>query len=243
MPGRPDRIFFAPPALLALQSFPVPDDEAHHLTRVLRVTDQAEVRFVDGEGNAATVRVRKTASGMSADVLERVPPEPPRRPELHLAIATNKGSDFEEILTRLAEIGVHSVHPFSAARSVPRGEGGRARFERWNRMARTGMKIAGSAYLMRIEPVGSWKDALSLPGEFRILCEAGGTLIARSGTEPSTLVLIGPEGGFTDVERAEAIEAGFQPRSLGAGNLRATTAAVLAAGFVMSGAAAGSQPG
>ncbi|NNE09305.1 MAG: 16S rRNA (uracil(1498)-N(3))-methyltransferase [Gemmatimonadetes bacterium] len=235
MPGRADRIFYAPPALLARQSFPVPDDEAHHLTRVLRVSDQAEVRFVDGEGNAAVVRVTRRAEGLSADVLERPGREPPRSPEVHLAIATNKGSDFEEILTRLAEIGVRVVHPFTAARSVPRGAGGRARAERWSRMARTGMKIAGSAHLMRITPVLEWSDALALPGDCRILCEAGGEPLLRSVRGETVLVLIGPEGGFTDEERAEAIGAGFVAGSLGAGNLRATTAAVLAAGFMMSG--------
>lgn len=235
MPGRPDRIFYAPPALLSRDSFPVPDDEAHHLARVLRVSDHTDVRFVDGEGRSASVRVSKRNDGMMGVVQERGEREPRRAPDLHLAIATNKGSDFEEILTRLAEIGVHTIHPFTASRSVLRGEGGPARHERWSRMARSGMKIAGSAYLTRIERVTAWSDTLELPGEHRIVCEAGGARWVYANPEKSVLLLIGPEGGFTSDELGQAKLAGFESQSLGSANLRATTAAVLAAGLVMGG--------
>ncbi len=101
---------------------PLGEDEAHHLTRVLRLRTGAEVEVADGRGRQA---VGVLDAGVV--VLTAAPVATPRpRPELVLAQALPKGRKLDEVVRLATELGVDRVVPVVAARSVVTLTGERA---------------------------------------------------------------------------------------------------------------------
>jgi 16S rRNA (uracil1498-N3)-methyltransferase len=146
------------------------------------------------------------------------------------------------LLRQLTELGITGWQPFISQRSVPqpdvRRQAGRA--ERWERIAREAVKQCRRGRVPDLAGVGQFGDVLQNGARFdqRILFWEG----ARQALPPAPetiptpprkiLVVVGPEGGFTETEAARAEECGFRLTALGPRILRAETAAVAACALV-----------
>jgi 16S rRNA (uracil1498-N3)-methyltransferase len=125
---------------------------------------------------------------------------------------------------------VERIQPVEAARS-DKGlfEASRKRAERWRRIAR---EASQQSRRLRLPEIA---DALPLARAFEtaagaryFLDEAGAPALVSvlDRSQPQVSLAVGPEGGWTDAERELARQAGWLPAGLGAGILRAETAAV-----------------
>ncbi len=109
----------------------------------------------------------------------------------------------------------------------------RRRLERWQRLARETLKSCQRPQLPEIAAVQDFAAILSGPEEVKLLFwedERGGgltDLLARP-RPAGVRVLIGPEGGFSAAEAAQARAAGFRLASLGPRRLKVETAALAA---------------
>lgn len=196
------------------------DDDHHHLARVRRVRDGEELVVADGRGGWRTARMAGPA------------PEPtgPRRraprlaPEIGVGFALVKGQKPELVVQKLTELGVDRIVPFVAARSVVRWDAGRAAgaHQRLERVAREAAMQSRRARLPVVEPVGSFADLVGRRGACRADMAGGPVLLSHP------FVLVGPEGGWTDEERAADLPA----VGLAEGVLRAETAAMVAGGLL-----------
>ena len=198
-------------------------DEAddHHLRRVLRVRDGAEITVADGHGSWRSATFGRHVVPLSTRV-----DEPLSHPEIAIAFAVVKGDRPELVVQKLTELGVDRVIPFVASRSVVRWDVDRAarNIERMRRVAREAAMQCRRARLPIIEALTDFDDVIARPGA---------ALADLAGSPPSlerTLLVIGPEGGWTDDERRRA------PArvNLSAHVLRAETAA-FAAGSLLTG--------
>ncbi|HVM55395.1 MAG TPA: RsmE family RNA methyltransferase [Acidimicrobiales bacterium] len=192
-------------------------DDRHHLERVLRVRVGDPVVVSDGAG-----RWRPGALG-SAGVVEpagEVEHEAPPQPPITVAFALTKGERPELAVQKLTELGVDEIVPFTAARSVVRWDDQRAaaNAERLRRVAREASMQSRRAWLPAVADVSSFATAVALPGA--VLADRGG----RPPSLSRPTVLVGPEGGWTDEERA----CGLASVGLGEQVLRAETAAIAA---------------
>jgi len=214
------QVFVADPA------FPkVEPEDRHHLVSVLRLRPGELVVAADGGGRWGLCRFR----GGSGDLLEADGPvvfEPAPLPALTIAFAPAKGDRPEWVVQKLTELGIDRIVPLSTARSVVRWEGDRAdrAVERLRRVAR---EAAGQSRRVWIPEVTAVQ---ALP----VLVEAahGCVSLAQMGGSPptrhSTVVAVGPEGGWAPAE----IEPGWRTFGLGPHVLRAETAAVAAAAIM-----------
>ena len=193
------------------------DDDRHHIERVLRTRIGEEVTVADGSGGWR--RCVLAGAGRLEPVAE---PEHLQRPSpaLSIAFAITKGDKPELTVQKLTELGVDRIVPFTAARSVARWDGDRAErhLDRLRRVAREAAMQSRRAWLPVIDDVVTFAAAAQMPG----------AALADAGGPPPTLVhpvvLIGPEGGWADDERA-----GRPVVGLGDHVLRAETAAIAAA--------------
>ena len=216
-------------------------EDAGHLARVLRAEAGQQYEISDGDGvylaEIATVEKERVVFR----VIEAL--DTPSAPVcLTLFAAIVKFDRFEWLVEKATELGVAAIVPVNAARSE-KGllEGARKRAERWRRIAHESSQQARRLSPPEIGEPQSLAGAIATGNVLRyFLDEKSGappllTAIPRHGERrgsDSVALLTGPEGGWTDSERAAAIAAGWAPVSLGPLILRAETAAIAAAGIV-----------
>lgn len=201
-------------------------DDHHHLARVRRLRAGDALIVADGCGRWR----RAVFADLVPEVVGDVVTEPSAAPPVAVAFALVKGGRPELAVQKLTELGVDHVHPFVAARSVVRWDPARAAagHARLARVAREAAMQSRRATLPVVHPVAAFADVAALPGA----CRAD-----RGGAAPTLarpLVLVGPEGGWDDDERAVDLPV----VALGSGVLRAETAAI-AAGVVLTSLRAG----
>lgn len=220
-------------------------DDAHHLVRVLRVEPGQTYEIADGAGGvylAVVSEARK--SRVVFDVGEPVALKAlPVR--LTLTFALIKFDRVEWIFEKGTELGVEVFQPVIAGRSekgLDKAAGKRS--ERWERIVIEAAQQSRRDYLPEVREVTRLREAVGEDGyDVRLLLDEAdhGTMPLLAALPPAesrrpgdrVALLLGPEGGWTDEERALATGAGWRGVSLGPQILRAETAAVAGASIVM----------
>ncbi len=153
---------------------------------------------------------------------------------LTIAAAVPKGERSDWMIEKLSELDVACFIPLATERSVVL-PGGTSKRGRWERLAVEAAKQSRRAGVMRVEALTPVAAAMN-PGWY-LATEPGAIPIGKMlGTQRTELRLfIGPEGGWTDAERAAFDAAGLTAVALTHTILRIETAAVAAAAVVMCG--------
>ncbi|OGL09091.1 MAG: hypothetical protein A3F92_01665 [Candidatus Rokubacteria bacterium RIFCSPLOWO2_12_FULL_71_22] len=217
-------------------------DESRHLARVLRLGPGDTVVATDGAGGAFTVRVETVGEIATGTVIGAAtsPAESPCR--ITLAQSVPKGDKMEQIVRAATELGVASVAPLIAERTVVRLEPARwrERARRWQRIAREAAKQCGRAVVPVVEAPRPLVDFLGMdaPAELRVCLwegaartDGGDGRTTLAANLPSALpagaraiVLVGPEGGLSRAEVEVARARGFVVLGVGPRILRTETA-------------------
>ncbi|MDD2900860.1 MAG: RsmE family RNA methyltransferase [Syntrophales bacterium] len=229
------RRFFAPPAAFQKGKVVLGPEETHHLHKVLRLGPGAKVEVYDGQGrNFAAVVHKIEAGGALLQVLEELAPWGESPLDLTLGIGLAKGEALDAVVRQATEMGVKLIIPFTSERSEQvTPERAARRLLRWQRLTQESLKSCRRSLVPRIEEPVDFTTALSGPETLKLLFweeELGGGLKAfLSQPRPQSVrVLIGPEGGFSPKEAAQAQDAGFAVVSLGPRLLKVPTAALAA---------------
>lgn len=229
------RRFFAPPGQWSGDLVMLDPEETHHLSRVLRLGEGARVAVVNGQGRAALARVHTLSPKGAVLLLEEELSHPAESPlNLVLGVGLAKGEALEQVVRQATEMGVTRLIPFLSGYSEKLEPAPAARrLKRWQRQAREALKSCQRLFLPEILPPQEFAAVLHGHEEAKLLFyeeERQGGLAARlNRPRPhSVRLLIGPEGGFTPKEVAQAREAGFEVVSLGPRRLRVATAALAA---------------
>lgn len=213
-------------------------DDAYHLTRVLRVEPGQKFEISDNVSVylAEVESARKDL--VSFAILE---PIAAPQPVVHTALYASliKFDRFELMLEKATELGVGEVIPVLAERSEKGLEqAAPKRLARWKRVAREASEQSRRAKLPAIELPIRLDQALRNETSHRFALEedAAPPILSSFPTtrQPGDRValLVGPEGGWTDRERASIAAAGWTAVSLGQNILRAETAAIAAVSII-----------
>mgnify|MGYP000600315290 CR=1 FL=1 len=213
--------------------------EVHHLRDVLRLRRGDRVICFDGEGREYEGVLESLSSAQAEVRIEKVrelKKESPLRITLAQSLIRSRKMDL--VVQKCTELGIFRLIPVRTERSLVRLEGAkcRARQGRWQRKAEEAAKQSGGVKVPMIEEVADFYSLLDRVRDFDLGIipweeerEAGSLKKALTKGQPrpeNILLLIGPEGGFTLQEVAEAGKAGLLPVSLGPRILRAETAAI-----------------
>lgn len=237
--------FFIPPAWIRGEIVLLGDDVAHQLRHVLRLRPGARIVVLDDRGWEYEVELltveHKAARGT---ICERRPAGGEPAVQVTLAQALLKKDNFEWVLQKGTEIGVTRFVPLITARTVAAGDEGisPAKRERWARIVREAAEQSRRGALPVIEAPSTLSAALnSLSADLMLIAweEERATSLRdtlaplREVDAPQVTIFVGPEGGFTAEEVAQAQACGAVAVSLGARILRAETAATAAALLVL----------
>jgi 16S rRNA (uracil1498-N3)-methyltransferase len=216
------------------------DETAARHAHVLRLSEGDPLRVFDGLGaeyEARVVGVARHRLELELGACIAGDPESPLK--VTLVQAVSKGERMDWSIQKSVELGVSAVQPVFSARSVVRLDGPRLsrRVEHWQGVIRSACEQSGRRILPTLHPPLSLVDYLygvaAATGTARRLMlapEAPQQLRALDAPPAGTptLLLIGPEGGFSPDEVDAAKRAGFIPIGLGPRVLRTETAGVVA---------------
>lgn len=218
----------------------LPEEVAHHATRVLRLRDGDKLVLFSGRGGEAHARLRvegKRAWGLidGVDAIER---ESPLALTLVQSLVASDKLDW--VIEKATELGVHRVVIAPASRSVIKLDAARLekRLAHWREIAISACCQCGRNRIPAVDYFASLAQALdSAQGQQRyILAPGARSPLALRGLG-SAVFAVGPEGGFSEEELAAAESLGYQRSLLGTRVLRTETAglAALAAGQALAG--------
>lgn len=209
---------------------------AHHAIRVLRVEVGGAITLFDGRGGeyrAAIVAVERRgvrARLLGFDSVERDAAHP-----VTLVLATISSDPMEIAIRKAVELGVAAIAPVTAARSqrapgVPQAE---KRLAHWRQIAIAACEQCGRNRVPTIDAavtLAQWLSAFVENPAPAVLLAPGASrsLAASVATCPPRCILIGPEGGWTSGEIAQAGDCGIQAVHLGPRTLRTETAVIAA---------------
>lgn len=227
-----DRFYTSQP--LGLGEVTLDGSEAHHLGAVRRFGPGDRVALFNGDGReypAEVVSVGKRTvvlNVLSCEAVDREVGFP-----LVVGSALPKGDRADYLIEKLTELGATRFVPLLTARAVvvPKDD----KVEKFERAVIEASKQCGRNVLMAVDLPQSWTafvNRTDLPG-LRFVLHTGP---AAAQAEPGAMaVAVGPEGGFTDGEIAEAVASGWHPLSLGRRVLRVETAAAAAVAWAAMG--------
>ena len=214
----------------------LPDDEAQHLSRVLRLKAGEAIAIFDGQGHEALAHVASvTSRRVSVRVVEPRAAAPEPRVAVTLAQALLKSDKMDRVIRDAVMLGVAAVQPFVGRRTdvpfkaVSRG----GRQDRWDRTVISSVKQCGRAVVPPVHETKEFGALLqSVAGQTRLMFVEPGAgqhvadMTSLEGQRPSSaILLVGPEGGWDPQEVADAAAAGVTLLSFGGRVLRADAAA------------------
>ncbi len=204
---------------------PLPPEAARHARKTLRLEPGDPVRLFDGRGREAEARLLGGPRGgpVLAEILRLLPPPEGELPSRVLAFSPPRGERLEWLVEKSTELGATTLQPVLWERTPPRSRN--LRLERLERIAASACEQCGRAFLPEILPPRTLEEFLEgpiPPGAF--LLERGGPPPGREDKRAPILLAAGPEGGWTERERAALASRGFRPLGLGPLVLRIETA-------------------
>ena len=209
----------------------LPEEEAQHCTRVLRLGIGDEITLTDGKGNFYKAEITvATNKRCFVTIKETIFQEPLWPCHLHIAMAPTKNMDRNEWFAEKAtEIGFDELSFLNCRYSERKV----IKTERIEKIVVSAVKQSLKArkpIVNEMEDFGRFMQREFSGQKFIAHCYEGEKPLLKDVLKPGedAVVLIGPEGDFSreEVEKAELL--GFQPVSLGKSRLRTETAALVA---------------
>jgi len=209
------------------------EEESKHCVRVLRLEQNDDVEITDGKGNLYKAVIENAnPKGCLLKITAHQKENAPSW-ELIIAVAPTKNIvRLEWLIEKLTEVGFAKFIPVECTTSERKV----LKTERLNKIAIEAMKQSGRVYLPKIEELTTFKNLLdnykSYKGQkFIPHCNDSDRKVITSAYKKgeNALVLIGPEGDFTEKEIELAMQHGFIPVTLNERTLRTETAALSAA--------------
>jgi 16S rRNA (uracil1498-N3)-methyltransferase len=213
-------------------------DDARHIINALRLGIGDMITLFDGTGHEYISRIDGTGSGkVDISVLERIIAKTESCVKITIAQAFLKEKKMDILVRQLTELGIARWFPFISERSVARPDKKRieSRIKRWKRISKESLKQCKRSVLPEIGELLDFKDMLKLGKKYnnKVVFWENETKpldssIISTEVDDNILVLIGPEGGFSEDEIMSAKEKGFVTAALGPRILKAETASVAA---------------
>ncbi len=239
--------FFVESTDITQSTVTVRGDDAHHISRALRMAAGEHITVCDSAANEYDCVLRTfLPDAVTADIVsvKRSKTEPPCHITLYQALP--KGDKLDTVIQKSVECGVSKIVPFESSRCIMRAkpEAEEKKRERRRRIAHEAAKQCGRGILPEVTATVGFSEMLTMASaaELVLFCfEGEGTVpISRILAEVSPAhgtkiaLVVGSEGGFSLDEAAHAREAGFMMTGLGKRILRTETAPIFALACIAS---------
>ncbi len=220
------------------QPFVIRDEKAHYLFSVLRCKTGERLIVTDEKGCSYTAEIllatkKEVAINITGDYIL----DTESSLDIILVQGLLKGEKMDFVIQKTTELGVSAIIPVITERSQLRKT---RKHPRWKKIAEEASRQSGRTKVPEILETCSFKDIFDIPvlisGKGIIFWEQRGeklpAVASRLSAADKIILIIGPEGGFSEEEVFLASEKGFFTATLGSRILRAETASIAAVAII-----------
>lgn len=217
---------------LSLGNHFLPEAQAHYVGRVLRLAQGDAVQLFDGSGFEYLGQIAAcTKKQVEVALTERFAGLPESSLKLWLGQGLSRGERMDWAIQKATELGVSAITPLFTERCEVRLNDERAdkRLAHWRQIAISACEQCGRSVVPEIHQPQSLEDWLAqVEADLKLVLHPVAEPLERHARPSSLAFLIGPEGGLSEQEVAQAQGAGFLSARLGPRVLRTETAPVVA---------------
>ena len=206
-------------------------NNGHHLLKVLRFPVGQTITLFNGDGfdyHAIVIRTKKTCN---VEIVSQQKNESESSLDLTLAQGIAKGEKMDLLIQKAVELGVTRIIPIQTERCVVRLKVDKVakRIDHWQKIANHACGQSGRSVIVDISLPQTLTELLNESNHngFVLHHRATDNLQTMEKQSKAT-ILIGPEGGLSNEEIKQPIEAAFQPLLLGKRILRTETVSLVA---------------
>jgi 16S rRNA (uracil1498-N3)-methyltransferase len=221
------------------QEVTIGDRAAHYLSRVLRVAAGQTIVLFNGDGHDYVAEViRPGKKKISLSVTSRLPAARESGLKITVVQAISRGERMDQTLQKCTELGVTAFQPVFSERVEVRlkAEKLARRLEHWQGVVVSACEQSGRAVVPGVLPpldFGDWLD--NSDGGLRLILGPGAeTSLSSVDLHGQVQLVVGPEGGFSEIELDLAHSHGVGAVSLGPRVLRTETAAPAAVAILQA---------
>jgi 16S rRNA (uracil1498-N3)-methyltransferase len=222
--------FYAHPATLHDEHLILDAAETRHLRDVLRLTEGANVAVFDGQGNEYSCTVTEIKKNETELLILKQQDAASAESPLHLTLAAAmlKGEKYDLVVQKAVELGVTHLIPLRTARTDVKSKDSVKRVLRWRKIVLEASKQCGRALLMNVADPVDYEVFLSMADAKQTIMfsERDGEALPNKMPDKKITAVVGPEGGWDDVELAAARSADIHVVTFGGRTLKAETAAI-----------------
>jgi len=227
--------FFYPGVMTANSVVTLESDTAKHIWQVLRMDEGDRIMLTDGKGTIASGEIQFAERHKCNVVIKETSFQERHGNQLHLCVAFTKNNARNEwLLEKATELGAGSITPITTARFQKT----HIRHDRWEKILQSSILQSQQSYLPELSPLIPFASALerytAIPQKLVAHClpdKAKRPLTEMLKASADAVLLIGPEGDFTQDEVNLCVSKGYAPVSFGIQRLRTETAAITAAAY------------
>lgn len=222
----------AEPAVRILMS----DEQAHHISHVMRMKEQEQIRIVDPASSLYLAAVHYEGKQVYADILEPIVDMTRNRVKITLLQGMIKKEKWDFLLQKSAELGVDRIVPFTSSRSVVKAKEERLdkKMQRWNKILLEACEQCKRSTRVDLCEPCDLKQTINFAGDLNLIayedadaCSEKLCDVLKQHPDVSHVTLaIGCEGGFSKEEVDMFVAQGWHRVSLGTRILRSETAAM-----------------
>ena len=213
-------------------------DDSYHIKKVMRMKLGEQIEVVSNKICYIAEITSLDTDNVQAKIIEKKEENPEMGIKVSLVQSLVKEQKMDFIIQKATELGVGEIIPYEATRSIIKKNGKEdKKIDRWQKIAKEASEQSKRVEIPKIMPILSLNELIQLDNyDVKILCTVRENskniknILSNVKTNDTMLIVVGPEGGFTEQEEEKMIENGFITVSLGSTVLRTETVAL----FLMS---------
>ena len=218
--------------------FELSNDDSYHIIKVMRnkIGDNLEVVI---DKKLYICEIIKMDNLVTVKRVEEVECDSELPCYVTIAQSLVKEQKMDLILQKSCELGVSEIIPINATRSIVKLDKKESKkVERWNKILKEASEQSKRIVVPKVNEIMDIKDLTNLDYDIKILCTVNELsmslkeVLNKDLSNLKILLVIGPEGGFTDNEEKILIDNGFISTSFGRRVLRTETASLYALSII-----------
>ena len=205
--------------------------DSKHLSKSLRKKVGDIIRITNGDGLEIKGNIIRLGKNIKVNVINKVKHKK-RAISIHIAMSPLKNpSRFEWFVEKSTEIGISEITPLITKFSEKK----KVNISRLNKIVISSMKQSNQFYLPKVNPITSFDEFLKLNKDYKLIAHLKNNNSFNNksiGSKDKIVVMIGPEGGFSEEEILKANKEKIKEISFGKNRFRSETAGVFAVSII-----------